>query len=107
MSGPFVIAVKEATRLNRAMPIHDPAFKQLLHTFFRDFIQAFAPDLHHDLDRKFLEFLDKELFLPFATKNKLKVESGGFGGPGENGPDRRIYGELSETYDKGRIGIST
>ena len=44
------------------MPVHDPAFKQLLRAFFREFLEAFVTDLHDDLDPKFIEFLDKELF---------------------------------------------
>ena len=43
------------------MPSHDVHFKQLLRTFFREFLQAFVPELARDLKRGSVEFLDKEL----------------------------------------------
>src|SRR5258708_32385892 len=55
------------------MPVHDAAFKQLLRALFREFLQAFVPDLYKDLDPKRIEFLDKELFQAFEGKFKLKV----------------------------------
>lgn len=45
------------------MPIdHDRLFKELLSTFFVDFVELFLPDLHRDLDPASLVFLDKEVF---------------------------------------------
>ena len=41
---------------------HDRLFKELLTTFFVDFIELFFPDLAANLDRDSVEFLDKEIF---------------------------------------------
>ena len=41
---------------------HDQLFKELLTTFFTDFLELFFPELARDLDRQSLSFLDKELF---------------------------------------------
>jgi hypothetical protein len=41
---------------------HDRLFKELLTTFFVEFVDAFLPDVAAYLDRDSLEFLDKEVF---------------------------------------------
>ena len=41
---------------------HDRLFKELLTTFFVEFIELFFPELTAYLDRDSIEFLDKELF---------------------------------------------
>ena len=41
---------------------HDRLFKELLTTFFVEFVEAFLPDVVAYLDRESLEFLDKEVF---------------------------------------------
>jgi hypothetical protein len=41
---------------------HDRLFKELLSTFFREFLELFAPELAAAVDPKSLEFLDKETF---------------------------------------------
>ena len=43
------------------MTDHDRLFKELLTTFFADFLELFAPDLAHAVVPESLEFLDKEL----------------------------------------------
>jgi hypothetical protein len=43
------------------MTSHDAHFKQLLRTFFREFLEAFVPELGRDLKPGLIEFLDKEL----------------------------------------------
>ena len=40
---------------------HDPLFKLLLQKLFLEFLAAFAPDIHRDLDPNTIQFLDKEL----------------------------------------------
>src|SRR5262245_32440064 len=40
---------------------HDQHFKKLLRTFFRPFLAAFVPELHHELGPEAIVFLDKEL----------------------------------------------
>jgi len=41
---------------------HDRLFKELLTTFFTDFLDLCLPELSGDLDRSAIEFLDKEVF---------------------------------------------
>ena len=41
---------------------HDRLFKELLTTFFLDFLEVFCPELAKYLDQGSLEFLDKEVF---------------------------------------------
>ncbi|MBL8149540.1 MAG: DUF4351 domain-containing protein [Blastocatellia bacterium] len=41
---------------------HDAIFKELLKTFFIEFIEAFVPDVDKYLDKDSIEFLDKEAF---------------------------------------------
>ena len=44
------------------MTDHDRLFKELLTTFFTDFVELFLPELAAYLDKDSLVFLDKELF---------------------------------------------
>ena len=41
---------------------HDRLFKELIETFFLDFVDLFLPDVGEYLDRESISFLDKELF---------------------------------------------
>lgn len=41
---------------------HDRLFKELLSTFFAEFLELFLPQVSQYLERDSLEFLDKELF---------------------------------------------
>ncbi len=41
---------------------YDHLFKELLTTFFVEFVQLFLPDVAAYLDSASLEFLDKEIF---------------------------------------------
>lgn len=41
---------------------HDQLFKQLLHTFFSEFLEAFFPDVHRNIDFSSLKPLSEELF---------------------------------------------
>jgi len=43
------------------MTDHDQLFKHLLQSFFGEFLAAFVPELHRDLDARSIQFLDKEL----------------------------------------------
>jgi hypothetical protein len=47
----------EQTRLD-----HDRLFKELIETFFVEFLEAFVPDIPPYLDRESVRFLDKEVF---------------------------------------------
>ena len=41
---------------------HDRLFKELIETFFLDFVDLFLPDVALYLERDTISFLDKELF---------------------------------------------
>ena len=47
---------------------HDRLFKELLTTFFAEFLDLFLPELSGNLDRRSIGFLDKEVFtdVPWA-----------------------------------------
>jgi hypothetical protein len=49
---------------------HDRLFKELLKTFFAEFIDLFLPDLAADLERGSITFLDKEVFANLLTGAK-------------------------------------
>ncbi len=53
---------------------HDALFKELLTTFFADFIQLFFPKLHQSIDWSTLVFLDKELFGEPESGQRLRVD---------------------------------
>jgi hypothetical protein len=41
---------------------HDQLFKQLIHTFFAEFLEAFFPEVHHYIDFSFIKPLSEEVF---------------------------------------------
>ncbi|MCA9219930.1 MAG: DUF4351 domain-containing protein [Planctomycetales bacterium] len=53
---------------------HDRLFKELLRTFFVDFIELFFPDLLIYLDRDSVTFLDKELFTDVTQGDRHEVD---------------------------------
>lgn len=53
---------------------HDRIFKELLRTFFLEFVELFLPEVHADLDYSSLEFLDKEVFTDVTSGEKHEVD---------------------------------
>lgn len=53
---------------------HDRAFKELLSTFFVEFVEAFLPNVSAYLDPNSLEFLDKEVFTDVTAGEKHEVD---------------------------------
>lgn len=51
---------------------HDRLFKELLTTFFEEFIELFFPEFHCRIDWKSLTFLTQELFS--GKPKRLKVD---------------------------------
>jgi hypothetical protein len=49
---------------------HDRLFKELLTTFFVEFVYLFLPDMAEYLRRDSLEFLDKEVFTDIASGDR-------------------------------------
>lgn len=53
---------------------HDRLFKELLTTFFVEFIELFLPDVAAYLDRDRVEFLDKEVFTDVTAGERHEVD---------------------------------
>ena len=49
---------------------HDALFKQLLRTFFFEFLELFLPDVAAYVERDSITFLDKEIFTDVKGKKK-------------------------------------
>jgi hypothetical protein len=53
---------------------HDRLFKQLLTTFFAEFVELFLPELSRYLKRDSIEFLDKEVFTDLTRGERHEVD---------------------------------
>jgi hypothetical protein len=53
---------------------HDRLFKQLLQTFFVEFVELFLPEIDAYLDRASIEFLDKEIFTDVISGERHEVD---------------------------------
>lgn len=53
---------------------HDRLFKELLTTYFADFIALFLPAVDSYLDRQSIEFLDKEIFTDVSASERHEVD---------------------------------
>ena len=49
------------------MSEHDQLFKELLTTFFVEFVELFLPEVHAFLDPGSITFLDKEVFTDLTS----------------------------------------
>jgi hypothetical protein len=53
---------------------HDRLFKELLSTFFFEFLELFVPQLAAEVDAASLSFLDKELFTDVSSGERHEVD---------------------------------
>ncbi|NEP46422.1 MAG: DUF4351 domain-containing protein [Okeania sp. SIO2H7] len=53
---------------------HDRLFKELITTFFIEFLELFFPAILNYLDRNYLEFLDKEVFPEIPLAESLETD---------------------------------
>ncbi len=53
---------------------HDRIFKELIRTFFIEFVELFLPDVNTDLDHSSIEFLDKEVFTDVTSGEKHEAD---------------------------------
>jgi hypothetical protein len=61
--------------MNKTEPIdHDRLFKELLETFFAEFIALFFPDLYQAIDLNHLNFLQQEVFTDVTVGEKHVVD---------------------------------
>jgi predicted transposase YdaD len=95
---------------------HDRLFKELLNTFFMDFIELFLPEMALYIDSSSLQFLDKEIFsdvtagdtheVDLLVKAKFKGSESFFVVHVETQSDRqpkfdrRLYGYFARLYEK-------
>ena len=53
---------------------HDRLFKQLIETFFEEFMRCFFPDIHKQIDSTHVRFLPKEVFTDITAGEKREVD---------------------------------
>ncbi|CBN57434.1 MULTISPECIES: DUF4351 domain-containing protein [Kamptonema] len=53
---------------------HDRLFKELLSTFFREFVDLFLPDVSAELEPESLEFLNPEIFTDVTSGEKYQAD---------------------------------
>ena len=53
---------------------HDRLFKELLSTFFLDFLALFAPSLAREVEPQSIEFLEKELYTDVVAGERHEVD---------------------------------
>src|SRR5436309_1917230 len=53
---------------------HDRLFKELLQTFFIEFVELFLPEVSIYLDRSSIEFMDKEIFTDVVSGERHEVD---------------------------------
>ena len=53
---------------------HDRLFKELITTFFREFMEAFFPEVHKHIDYSFLEFMPQEVFTDVTAGEKKRID---------------------------------
>ena len=54
---------------------HDKLFKQLLTTFFVEFVELFMPEVNAYLARETIQFVDKEIFTDLTAGERHEVDS--------------------------------
>ena len=62
--------------LDRAMVDHDRLFKELISTFFLEFIDLFFPEVRDYIEAGSLDFLDKEIFTDVTSGERHEAKSG-------------------------------
>lgn len=53
---------------------HDRLFKELLTTFFREFVELFLPDVAQYMEGDRFDFLDKEVFTDVSSAERHEVD---------------------------------
>ncbi|MBC6476772.1 MAG: hypothetical protein GDA56_02160 [Hormoscilla sp. GM7CHS1pb] len=53
---------------------HDRLFKELLKTFFMEFLELFFPSLLAEIDTSYLEFLEQEIFTELKSGEKYNAD---------------------------------
>src|SRR5215471_17951587 len=56
------------------MTDHDRLFKELISTFFLEFLELFLPEVRAYVDAGSLEFLDKEIFIDVTSGGRHEVD---------------------------------
>ena len=69
-----MIEQETRTFIHLLMTDHDRLFKELLTTFFVEFVELFLPDVSEYLDPASIEFLDKEVFTDVTAGDSHEVD---------------------------------
>jgi hypothetical protein len=56
------------------MTDHDRLFKELISTFFLEFLELFLPDVSAYVEATSIEFLDKEIFIDVTSGERLEPD---------------------------------
>src|SRR5690349_11065082 len=72
--GRFLYSPLRSHQVQSSMMDHDRLFKELISTFFLEFVQLFLPDVAAYLDAASIEFLDKEIFTDVTAGEKHEVD---------------------------------
>ena len=67
-------AIQWRTEMNEEAIDHDRLFKELITTFFVEFVEAFLPDVMAYLDTESIEFLDKEVFTDITEGKRYESD---------------------------------
>ncbi len=65
---------KQKRKRGKAYTPHDRLFKQLVETFFEEFMLCFFPDIHQQIDFTHVRFLPKEMFTDVTAGEKREVD---------------------------------
>ena len=60
--------------LGKSMIDHDRLFKELLSTFFREFLDLFLPQVASQIDRDSIQFLPQEVFTDVTSGEKKEID---------------------------------
>jgi hypothetical protein len=53
---------------------HDQLFKQLIHTFFEEFLEAFFPDIHHHIDFQAIKPFSEEVYSDLVQGDTRRLD---------------------------------
>ena len=53
---------------------HDQLFKELIHIFFKEFLEAFFPEVHHHIDFSSIKPLSEEVFTDLFEGESRKAD---------------------------------
>lgn len=71
---PYLVSRPRRLRYDPGAMDHDQLFKELLRTFFLEFLDLFLPEVSAFVEREGIEFLDKEIFTDITAGERHEVD---------------------------------